>query len=93
MKAKSIIITSVVALGLSVSAQANAAESAVERLMTSIISSAVTATQAEISREVQQNIANATYHLSLNEAPVGSVSVKDIAATDKSAEESQGTAE
>ncbi len=93
MKAKSIIITSVIALGLSVSAQANAADTAVERLMSSLISNAVSVTQSEISREVQQNIANATYHLSLSEAPVGHVSVKDIAATDKSDKENQGTAE
>ncbi len=93
MKAKSIIITSVIALGLSVSAQANAAESAVERLMSSLISNAVTTTQAEIRREVQESIANTTYHLSLSEAPVGHVSVKDIAATEKSTEENQGTAE
>ena len=69
MKIKSIIITSVVALGLSVSAQANAQESAVERLMSSLISSAVSVTQAEISREVQQNIANAPYHVSLSDPP------------------------
>ncbi|MDC8832314.1 hypothetical protein [Alteromonas gilva] len=93
MKAKSIIITSVIALGLSVSAQANAQESAVDRLMSSLINNAVSATQAEIRREVQQNIANATYHLSLSEAPVGHVSVKDIVATEKSTKESQGTAE
>ena len=80
MKIKSIIITSVVALGLSVSAQANAQESAVERLMSSLISSAVSVTQAEISREVQQNIANATYHVSLSDAPVGKVSVQELAA-------------
>lgn len=82
MKAKSIIITAVVALGLSVSAQASAQESAVERLMSSLISSAVSVTQAEISREVHQNIASMTYHVSLSDAPVGKVSVQELASAD-----------
>lgn len=82
MKAKSIILTSVIALGLTVSAQANASESAIERLMSNLIANAVSVTQAEISREVNQNIANATYHLSLTDAPVGSVSVQEIASAD-----------
>ncbi|GGF58794.1 hypothetical protein [Alteromonas lipolytica] len=86
MKTKPIIITSLVALGLSVSAQANAQENAVERLMSSLIANAVSITQAEISREVQQNIANATYHLSLDDAPVGKVSVQDLAKADKPAD-------
>ncbi len=79
MKLKSIVVTSVIALGLTMSAQANANESALQRLMSSLISSAVSTTQAEISNSVQQNIANVTYHLSLSDAPVGSVSVQDLA--------------
>lgn len=82
MKIKSIIITSVVALGLSVSAQANAQESAVERLMSSLISSAVSVTQAEIGRDIEQTIANATYHLSMSDAPVGKVSVQELTSAD-----------
>ena len=92
MKVKSIVMTTVVALGLAVSAQANAEESAVQRLMGSLISNAVTATQAEIALEVQQNIANTTYHLSLNDMPVGKVSVQEIASTEVS-EEDKNTAE
>ena len=79
MKLKSIVVTSVIALGLTMSAQANANESALQRLMGSLISSAVSTTQAEISNSVQQNIANVTYHLSLSDTPVGSVSVQDLA--------------
>ncbi|GGF58801.1 hypothetical protein [Alteromonas lipolytica] len=87
MKTKSIIITSLVALGLSVSAQANAQDSAVERLMSSLIANAVSATQAEINLDVQQNIANAAHHFSLTDAPVGKVSVQELAATEKAQSE------
>ncbi|MFS1703044.1 hypothetical protein FJ444_14590 [Aestuariibacter sp. GS-14] len=79
MKLKSIVVTSVIALGLSMSAQANADESALQRLMGSLISSAVSTAQAEIANSVEQNIANVTYNLSLSDAPVGSVSVTDLA--------------
>ena len=79
MKLKSIVVTSVIALGLSMSAQANADESALQRLMGSLISSAVSTAQAEIANSVEQNIANVTYNLSLSDTPVGSVSVTDLA--------------
>lgn len=79
MKLKSIVVTSVIALGLSMSAQASADESALQRLMGSLISSAVSTAQAEIANSVEQNIANVTYNLSLSDAPVGSVSVTDLA--------------
>lgn len=87
MKVKSIVMTTVVALGLAVSAQANAEESAVQRLMGSLIANAVSVTQAEIATEVQQNIANTTYHLSLTDLPVGKVSVTEIASVTQSKED------
>ena len=48
MKLKSIVVTSVIALGLTMSAQVIVNEAALQRLMGSLISRAVSTTQAEI---------------------------------------------
>jgi len=69
------------------SGAASAQESVLQSFLTNMVNTAVSATANEIRIDVYQSVANAAYHFELDadEAKgTGSVSVTDLAATEKS---------
>lgn len=82
MKKSLLIAASVVSVGM-FSAQANAEESILERVVGRLVEQAAVSTAYEIQMGVQQVVANTAYQFDLNSNTItGSVSVTDLAATD-----------
>ncbi|MEC8417144.1 MAG: hypothetical protein VXZ36_04925 [Pseudomonadota bacterium] len=79
-----------------ISGAANAQESVLQSFLTNMVNTAVSTTANEIRMDVYQSVANAAYHFELdaNDANgTGSVSVTDLAATEKSSDSTEEDAD